>query len=202
MVNLSERVVRVRAPNPSPMTLTGTNSYLIRVAPQQAVVVDPGPAIEAHVDALAETAVELNLRVVAILVTHGHPDHFPAAKPLADRTGAPVWAHPNSHFAHDYKLDDGAALPFADATIEAIEAPGHTFDHLVFHLREERALFTGDVILGHGTVVIFRRAARCVPTSGRWTACCASKATRARSTAGTAKRSRSAGKTRRVHRTP
>lgn len=154
MVALSERVSRVRAPNPSPMTLSGTNTYVVRVGDGEAVVIDPGPPIAAHVDAIEAATRELGLQVAAILVTHGHPDHFPAAAPLARRTGAPVWAHANVRFAHDRELGDRQRLEFAGATLEIIEAPGHTFDHLVFNLCEEGALFTGDVILGHGTVVI------------------------------------------------
>ena len=154
MVSLSERVSLVRAPNPSPMTLTGTNTYVVRVDRDAAVVIDPGPAIAAHVDAIEAAARELDLNVVAILVTHGHPDHFPGAEPLAKRTGAPVWAHPYARFAHDRELGDRERLEFGSATLETIDAPGHTFDHHVFELLEERALFTGDVILGHGTTVI------------------------------------------------
>src|SRR5579872_6438014 len=130
VVALSERVARVRAPNPSPMTLTGTNTYVVRGAKDQAVVIDPGPDIPEHVDAILEAAQALGARPAAILVTHGHPDHFPAAAPLAARTGAPVWAHRNVPFPHDRDFEDSASLGFENATFEAIEAPGHTFDHL------------------------------------------------------------------------
>jgi glyoxylase-like metal-dependent hydrolase (beta-lactamase superfamily II) len=154
MVKLSERVVRVRAPNPSPMTLDGTNSYLVIAGNGESVAIDPGPAIDAHLEALMAAAEELETRIVAILVTHGHPDHAPGAAPLSKLAGAPVLAHPRAQFAHDRDIAGEAPLAFADATIDVIEAPGHSFDHLVFHLREERALFTGDVVLGRGTVVI------------------------------------------------
>ena len=154
MVALSERVLRVRAPNPSPMTLTGTNTYLVRTSSDSALVVDPGPLIDAHVDAIVATAAEHDLEIRTILVTHGHPDHAPAAAPLSQRTGAPVLAHPLAEFPVDRRLRDNEQLEFDGATILAVDAPGHAKDHLVFSLREEGALFTGDVVLGSGTVVV------------------------------------------------
>lgn len=154
MVRLSERVVRVRAPNPGPMTLDGTNSYVIQVGDGEAVVIDPGPAIDAHVLELSTTARDLGAHVLAILVTHGHPDHAPGAAALSALVDAPVLAHPNAEFPHDQELPGGTLLSYANASLDAIDAPGHSFDHLVFYLREERALFTGDVVLGRGTVVI------------------------------------------------
>ncbi len=154
MVALSERVVRVRAPNPSPMTLTGTNTYLVRTSPGSLLVIDPGPLIEKHVDAIVATAGELGAKIRTILVTHGHPDHAPAAAPLSRRTGAPVWAHAYAKFPVDRTLQDSERLEFDDATIDVIDAPGHAVDHFVFALAQERALFTGDVVLGTGTVVV------------------------------------------------
>lgn len=154
MVKLSERVARLRAPNPSPMTLDGTNSYVIVVGPGESVVVDPGPAIDEHVISLMTTAQDLGTRIVAILVTHGHPDHAPGAPGLSKLVDAPVLAHPNAEFPHDQDVAGQTQLSYVDATIDVIEAPGHSVDHLVFYLREEKALFTGDVVLGVGTVVI------------------------------------------------
>ena len=155
VTQLSARVQRVRAPNPSPMTLEGTNSYVIDVGEGDAVVIDPGPPIEAHVDALLDAVRAGGMRrVAAILVTHGHPDHAPGAASLAARSGAPVWAHPAARFPHDRALADGEPLRFATATFDTVDAPGHTFDHLVFRLHDEAALFTGDVVIGRGTVVI------------------------------------------------
>ncbi|MBV8155079.1 MAG: MBL fold metallo-hydrolase [Candidatus Eremiobacteraeota bacterium] len=147
-------VTLVRAPNPSAMTLTGTNSYVVDCGAGQALVIDPGPPIDAHVNALIETAKAKDLHVAAIALTHGHPDHAPAARPLANATGAPVYAHPGSSVKHDRDLALEGHLRVGDLAFGVIDAPGHTFDHVVFYLPPERALFTGDVILGEGTVVI------------------------------------------------
>jgi glyoxylase-like metal-dependent hydrolase (beta-lactamase superfamily II) len=136
------------------MTLDGTNSYLVLAAGDEALAIDPGPAIDSHVLELMTTAQDLGRRIVAILVTHGHPDHAPGAAMLAKLADAPVLAHPNAEFPHDLELPGGTLLSYENASIDAIDAPGHSFDHLVFYLREERALFTGDVVLGRGTVLI------------------------------------------------
>ncbi len=153
MVALSPRVALVRAPNPSPMTLSGTNSYLV-FGTRGAVAVDPGPPIEGHIAEIEAAARARGASIGAILVTHGHPDHAPAAALLAQRTGAPVYAHPDARFPHDRTLGDGERMTFGDIAIRAVDAPGHTFDHLVFVLEDERALFTGDVVIGEGFVVI------------------------------------------------
>lgn len=148
------RIKRVRAGNPSPMTLDGTNTYLIDAGNGSFVVIDPGPHIPEHIDAIcAEAALDERL-IGAIAVTHGHPDHAPGARLLAERTKAPVYAHPAARFPHDRELADGERLILGDLALEAIHAPGHARDHLVFWFDDERALFTGDVILGAGTVVI------------------------------------------------
>jgi glyoxylase-like metal-dependent hydrolase (beta-lactamase superfamily II) len=154
VVALSPRVARLRAQNPSPMTLDGTNGYVVRVGPRSLVAIDPGPVDDRQRDAFVAAAQDANATYAAILVTHGHPDHYPGAAPLATATGAPVLAHPDASFPHDRALAEGEALRFDDATITALYAPGHARDHLVFVLEEERALFTGDVVIGQGTVVI------------------------------------------------
>jgi glyoxylase-like metal-dependent hydrolase (beta-lactamase superfamily II) len=136
------------------MTLSGTNSYLVDCGGGAALVIDPGPAIAHHVDTLLDRAGSLGLAVRAIAVTHGHPDHAPAARLLAEATRAPVYGHPAAAFAHDRHFELDADLRVADVTFRVIDAPGHTFDHVVLYLPPERALFTGDVILGEGTVVI------------------------------------------------
>jgi glyoxylase-like metal-dependent hydrolase (beta-lactamase superfamily II) len=144
----------VRAPNPSAMTLEGTNSYLLFSNDGRAVCIDPGPPMERHVRALLDAAQARRARIGAILVTHGHPDHYPAAQALAQATGSPIYAHARAEFAHDRSLYDGDAVHIGNLAVVAIDAPGHTLDHLVFYEPLRRALFTGDVVLGTGTTVI------------------------------------------------
>jgi len=136
------------------MTLDGTNGYVIDGGHGRWIAIDPGPDVPEQTAAFVAAARAAGARYEAILVTHGHPDHFPGAAPLALATGAPVYAHPGASFAHDRDLADGEALRIDDASLHALHAPGHAADHLVFTLDDERALFTGDVIIGAGTVVI------------------------------------------------
>lgn len=147
-------IALVRAPNPSAMTLTGTNTYVIDAGGGEALVIDPGPPIARHVEAIVRHAAERGLRITTIALTHGHPDHAPAAALLAQRVGAPVYAHPQTETPHDRDLALEGTLHVGAASFAVIDAPGHTFDHVVFYDPRERALFTGDVILGAGTVVI------------------------------------------------
>ena len=136
------------------MTLSGTNSYLLDCGNGEALVIDPGPAIDRHLAALVDTANARNLTIRSIALTHGHPDHAESAPRLAAATGAAVYAHPGSKAskARDLPLEDDLRL--GAIALRVIDAPGHTFDHVVFYLPEERALFTGDTILGEGTSVI------------------------------------------------
>jgi glyoxylase-like metal-dependent hydrolase (beta-lactamase superfamily II) len=136
------------------MTLSGTNSYLIDCDNGNALIIDPGPWIDSHIEALLEAARSRGLTIVSIAITHGHPDHAPATQPLAQATGAPVWAHPNSGAPHDRDLPLDGIFEVGNVALRVIDAPGHTFDHVVYYLPPERSLFTGDVILGEGTVVI------------------------------------------------
>lgn len=147
-------ITLVRAPNPSPMTLTGTNSYLLDCGAGAALVIDPGPPLERHVRALLDAAVRRQLSVAAIAITHGHPDHAPAAAQLSRATGAAIYAHPRSAVAHDRDLPLDGALRVGERDLHVMDAPGHTFDHVVFYDPTALTLFTGDVILGEGTVVI------------------------------------------------
>ncbi len=148
------RIDLVRAPNPSPMTLSGTNSYVIDAGNNEAIVIDPGPPIQRHVEALITHAKNRGLQITTIALTHGHPDHAPAAASLSEMTGAAVYAHPNSSVMHDRDLPLEGELRIGDLRLRVMDSPGHTFDHAVFYNANERALFTGDVILGEGTVVI------------------------------------------------
>ena len=138
--------MRVLAPNPGPCTLEGTNTWVVGRDP--AVVVDPGPDDPAH---LAEVRREAGV-VGAILLTHDHPDHAPGASALARDTGAPVLAFRPP--AGGRRLRDGEIVRAGDAALRAIHTPGHSPDHVAFALEGERALFTGDAVLGRGTSVI------------------------------------------------
>jgi glyoxylase-like metal-dependent hydrolase (beta-lactamase superfamily II) len=135
------------------MTLDGTNSYLVGRG-DELVAIDPGPKMENHINNIANVAKSLNAVIKLILVTHGHPDHFPGAAMLKELTGAPVAAYEEAHFPHDIKLVDGQKIWAAGVTFHAIFTPGHAVDHLCFYLEDEKALFTGDNILGIGTTIV------------------------------------------------
>jgi glyoxylase-like metal-dependent hydrolase (beta-lactamase superfamily II) len=147
-------VTVLRAPNPSAMTLSGTNSYLIDGGNGEGLVIDPGPPLREHVEAMLEAARSQSVRIAAIALTHGHPDHSACAAELAAKANAPVYAHPKSAIAHSNDLALEGVLSIGRTLLKVIDAPGHTFDHVVFYLPERQSLFTGDVILGEGTSVI------------------------------------------------
>lgn len=162
MTNLPPGVERILAPNPSPMTGPGTNTYLVAGATGDAadgcVIIDPGPAIETHLATVAEAA-QAHGGATAILVTHGHSDHVEGAARLRALTGAPIlaWSREGSPAA-DATLADGQRVTIGGAAdgraIRAVYTPGHRFDHLCFLLEDAGALFAGDLVAGVGTVVI------------------------------------------------
>jgi glyoxylase-like metal-dependent hydrolase (beta-lactamase superfamily II) len=132
------------------MTGEGTNTYLI--GQRDVAVVDPGPALDEHVEAIL-AARPPDGRIVAILLTHGHADHADAIAALRDRTGAPVFGHPALPMV-DHGLSDGAVLDLAGERVEVLATPGHADEHLCFWLPGARALLSGDLIAGSGTVVL------------------------------------------------
>lgn len=150
------------APNPSPMTLDGTRTFV--VGRRTPVVVDPGPAIPAHLDAIV-AALE-GATPAAILLTHGHPDHADAAPALAGRTGAPVMmARGSTHlpFAAEAVgrwLEDGDRVETDAGPVTAVFTPGHSPDHLCFLWRGEGgggaggALLAGDLFMGQGDTTL------------------------------------------------
>ena len=139
------RILRVLAPNPDVYTLEGTNTWIVGADP--AVVIDPGPLIDSHLDEVGRTAG----RVAHVLVTHDHPDHAPGAAAFAERVGAPLWA---ARLEGAERLRDGASFAAGDAELTTVATPGHTPDHVAFVEPTVGALFTGDAVLGRGTSVI------------------------------------------------
>jgi len=153
---LAPGIVRVTAPNPSPMTGPGTNSYVVGTGPY--VVIDPGVDDSAHLAALESAA---SGPIEAIIVTHRHPDHVGGAAELAHRTGAPIRAFGydndgayDAPLAVDQPLTEGDSLRLGDITLDALHTPGHAADHLCLYAREPRWLFAGDTVMADVTVVI------------------------------------------------
>jgi glyoxylase-like metal-dependent hydrolase (beta-lactamase superfamily II) len=160
---------RIVAPNGGPYTHTGTCSYL--VGRGEVAIVDPGPDAPSHVEALLEAVRGETL--AAILVTHTHRDHSPAAAVLRERTGVQIFgcapyapaeqggvvgvaldASHDKAYRPDHVLADGETLRIRAATIDVVATPGHTANHLCFALRDERTLFTGDHVMGWATTVV------------------------------------------------
>jgi glyoxylase-like metal-dependent hydrolase (beta-lactamase superfamily II)/8-oxo-dGTP pyrophosphatase MutT (NUDIX family) len=159
-VRLSPRVIRVTAPNPGMMTGPGTNTYLVAdPAVNRWTVIDPGPADDAHLQALLAAAPG---SIERILVTHTHADHSPLARALAAATAAPVLGRRPAHapgqdpaFSPDGELAGGEVFELGpDASLLAVHTPGHASNHLCYVLRQEKLLFTGDHVMQGSTVVI------------------------------------------------
>ncbi len=159
-------VKRVLAPNPSPYTYTGTQTYIVG-ADSDVAVIDPGPDEPDHIAAIM--AAIGDAKVVAIMCTHTHRDHSPAAAPLAKLTGAPVVGCAplvlksdlpradeafDTTYAPDRVLEDGEQMRGEGWTLTAVATPGHTSNHLCFALEESGALFTGDHVMGWSTSVV------------------------------------------------
>ena len=160
---LEPGIARLLAANPSPFTFTGTQSYF--VGEDDVAVIDPGPDLPGHVDAIL--AALGGRRLVAIVCTHTHRDHSPAARPLAAATGAPVIGcaalslasvgpRADASFDGEYRPDrvlgDGEAIEVDGHPLTAVATPGHTSNHLCFAYRG--ALFTGDHVMGWSTSVV------------------------------------------------
>ena len=160
---LEPGIARVLAHNPSAFTYYGTQSYLI--GEDEVAVIDPGPDLPEHLDALEQAIA--GRPIVAIMCTHTHRDHSPAARPLAARTGAPIIgcaplaletvgpradASFDGDYAPDRALEDGEALQVDGHAVTAVATSGHTSNHLCFAYRG--ALFSGDHVMGWSTTVV------------------------------------------------
>ncbi|WP_062430923.1 MBL fold metallo-hydrolase [Herbidospora daliensis] len=141
----------VLAPNASPMTLDGTNTWILGGG-ETVAVVDPGPDDPRHLSTVVERLGERSVAVV--LLTHGHDDHSGGARRFAELVDAPVRALDRTHVLGEEGLTDGDALTAGGLEIRVIGTPGHSFDSLCFWLPEDHAVLTGDTILGRGTTVI------------------------------------------------
>lgn len=167
---LSPMVSRLLARNPSPFTFKGTGVYIVGAdeGARDVAVIDPGPLLPEHLAAL-KRALE-GKHITHILVTHTHSDHSPAAQPLKEWTGAQTYGfgpHGSGRedsvkveeggdrdFRPDVTVRDGDVLEGNGFTLDCVYTPGHTSNHMCYGLREEKALFTGDHVMGWSTTVV------------------------------------------------
>ena len=141
----------VLAPNADIMTLDGTNTWVLREpGARRSVVIDPGPEILRHLDAVAERAGEVGV----VLLTHGHLDHSEAARSFAERVGCGVRALDPAQRYGAEGLSDGDVVEVDGLEVHVVATPGHTSDSLSFLLPQDRAVLTGDTVLGRGTTVV------------------------------------------------
>jgi len=153
---LDRFVTRLIAPNPGAMTGPGTNTYLVGTG--ELAVIDPGPAVDAHVEAIVACG---GGRIRWIVCTHTHRDHSPAARALQSATGARVIGLPppagdrqDRDFAPDLRPSHDEALRIAGVTLRALHTPGHASNHLCFLLEDTKMLFSGDHVMQGSTVII------------------------------------------------
>jgi len=156
LTELAPGVRRLLAPNPSMMTGPGTNTYLF--GRNEVAVLDPGPAIESHIEKIQQVA---DAPIRWVMVTHTHPDHSPGARELARATGAeligrppPQGEHQDMTFAPDHVPEDGDRSSIDDVEVEAIHTPGHASNHVCYLHTHLNWVFTGDHVIDGSTVVI------------------------------------------------
>ena len=173
---LAEGIRRIVAPNPSPLTFKGTNTYI--VGTREPVVIDPGPNLDSHLEAVL-SAIQPRRQLGKILLTHTHLDHSEMARRLADETGAKICAFGDykvgrrdghlfdADFAGcvfeegidkslkpDVRIEDGEEIQVDDWTINAVWTPGHIGNHLCFDISEASILFSGDHVMTWSTTVV------------------------------------------------
>ena len=157
VTRLAPQLQRIVAPNPSPMTGPGTNTYVLGTG-ETHIVIDPGPDDAAHLDRIIDAAAG---RIAYVLCTHSHGDHSPGAVDLARRVAAPVHGRPaptddyqDATYAPDATIADGDVYRVPGATVRALHTPGHASNHVCFLLEPEGWLVTGDHLMSGSTVVI------------------------------------------------
>ncbi len=164
VAQVSPLIRRVIAHNPSVFTFHGTGTYI--VGRGKVAIIDAGPDLAGHVDAVL--AAVRGETVTHLVVTHTHIDHSPATRHIKAATGAPSYGFgphgggegpaveegADRDFVPDHRVEDGAAIEGDGWTLEAVHTPGHTSNHLCFALAEERALFSGDHVMGWSTTVV------------------------------------------------
>nr|WP_246343191.1 MBL fold metallo-hydrolase [Actinomadura verrucosospora] len=153
----TERATCVLAPNPSAMTLDGTNTWIIgEPGAEEVVVVDPGPKDGKHLRRVADVIAGQGRRVGLVLLTHGHPDHSAGAARFAEIAGGgvKVRALDPRHRLGDEGLGEGDVVTTGGLELRIMETPGHSDDSLTFWLPADRAVLTGDTVLGYGTTVL------------------------------------------------
>jgi glyoxylase-like metal-dependent hydrolase (beta-lactamase superfamily II) len=145
----------VLCPNPGPMTLEGTNTWILREpGARGVVVVDPGPHDERHLERVARTVQEQGAQVLMTVVTHRHPDHGEGARYFSELTGASVHAVDPAVRISGRGLSDGEVLEADGLEVRVIATPGHTEDSVCLMVEADNTLLTGDTVLGRGTTVI------------------------------------------------
>ena len=159
-MRISEMIERVTAPNPGFMTGNGTNSYIIRAENGDCLVIDPGPEHTGHIKELVKRAGGAG-RIKGIVVSHMHPDHSPAAMPLAKATGAQIYSpfavddpYQDKTLKADYVVEHQQLLHIDNIRLRCIHTPGHVDNHMCYLLENEQVLFTGDHLMQGSTVVI------------------------------------------------